>query len=259
MNKSALTDKTIKLLDSVYVTEQTFDGVTVRGAIICGSQRVMIFDTLVFPQVTNELMSLCLGRELVVVYSHADWDHVWGTCGLQPSEIIAHEKCARRFVDPTDVEKTLKEYREKHTAELDTIQLMPPHRTFQSSLLLDLGGITVELHHCPGHTEDSIVAIVPERSLLLGADCIEKPIPLLNEGSENLLLWIKMLEELERDARITICVPSHGEIGVQDLIRHNIAYLKSLLSDEATPPPGLDTFYSSGHQDNRKATASLRR
>ena len=49
---------------------------------------------------------------------------------------------------------------------------------------LDLGGMTVELRHRPGHTKDSILAIVPERALLLGADCIESPLPILNKGSD---------------------------------------------------------------------------
>ena len=87
---STSADSPQKLLDSVYITEQTFDGMTVRGTLVIGSQRALIFDTLVFPQKTKELLTLCLDRKLIVVYSHADWDHVWGTCGLSPTEIIAH-------------------------------------------------------------------------------------------------------------------------------------------------------------------------
>ena len=70
-----------KLLDSVYVTEQSFDGMTVSGSVIDGSRRALIFDTLVFPGKIRELLSVCLDRELMVVYSHADWDYMRSSTG----------------------------------------------------------------------------------------------------------------------------------------------------------------------------------
>lgn len=247
-----------KLLDSIYVSEQTFDGMTVRGALVIGSKRALIFDTLVFPQKTKELLTLCLDRELIVVYSHADWDHVWGTSGLSPTEIIAHEQCAKRFANLDDVNKTLIDYRRKYESELSQIILLAPQKTFDSNMTLDLGGLTVELRHCPGHTKDSILAIVPERELLLGADCIESPLPILNEESDNLLHWIQILTELEQDTRITTCVPSHGKIGGKELISENISYLKSLLLNDSISPGDLDDFYSMSHRENLEKTQALR-
>lgn len=247
------------LCDGVYTAEQTFDGMTVRGVVVCGADRALIFDTLVFPEETKELLRPCGDRELIVVYSHADWDHVWATCGLAPAEIVAHEECAERFADVDDVEKTLNESRSKWESELAAIRLMPPTRTFRSGMTLHLGGISVELRHCPGHTRDSIVAIVPERNLLLGGDCIEEPLPLLNEDAGNLSRWISVLCELEQDARITTCVPSHGEIGGKEPLRNTIAYLQSLFLNDVSAPANLDSFYESGHRENRSKTAAFRR
>ena len=47
------------------------------------------------------------GRRLVVVYSHADWDHVWGTAGLtyRDATIVGHARCLERF--DADVPVTL--------------------------------------------------------------------------------------------------------------------------------------------------------
>lgn len=250
--------KPLKLLESVYVIEQTFDGMTVRGALVIGARRALIFDTLYFPQKTKELLALCSGREVVVVYSHADYDHVWGTCDLLPARIIAQEECARRFADSSDVKGTLEDFRAKYEGALADIELIAPQETFQANTTIDLGGISVELRHCPGHTKDSIVAIVPERALLLGADCIEMPLPLLNEGAEHLVGWIQALLELEQDTRITTCVPSHGAIGGREIIKHNIEYLRSLFSHDEAPLDGLDEFYTRAHRDNRHKVAALR-
>ena len=193
-----------------------------------------------------------------MVYSHADEDHVWGTCGLSPLEVIAHEECAKRFADPKDVAGTLEKYRRKFRNELQSIELIPPTRTFQSDMTVDLGGVTVELHHCPGHTKDSILAIVPELGLLLGGDCIETPLPLLNEGTDYFASWIDSLSRLERDSRIKTCIPSHGRIGGPEILRHNISYLDSLLDDETHPSQEIDKFYATAHLENRSKTAALR-
>jgi len=249
----------IKLMDSVSLIEQTFDDVKVRGVIISGSTRTLIFDTLIFPEEAKNFIDPSSQQELVVVYSHADWDHIWGTCGLpRPYELIAHEYCAKRLADKNDVEKTLVEYGARFGAEFPSIEIIPPQRTFHKELSLDLGGLTVELRHCPGHTKDSILAIIPELSLLLGADCIELPIPLLNETSEDLFKWISILSELEADPRIETCIPSHGDIGGKEILTKNISYLKSLLSDETEPPKDLDAFYKEGHRENRLKCSSLR-
>ena len=248
----------IQVSDSVYVMEQCFDGVKVRGILVVGERRALVFDPLVSPHTTRSLRALCPGREIVVVYSHADWDHIWGACGLSPDLVIGHVECAKRFADPFDVAKTLDDYRTRYPFELSQVVLIPPHDTFTSTLTLSLGGISVELQHCPGHSRDSIVALIPERSLLLGGDCIELPIPLLNQGSENLSRWIDRLTVLEQETQISVCIPSHGAIGGREILRSNIEYLQSLLAEESVTPIGLDDFYTSAHRDNRIAAARLR-
>jgi glyoxylase-like metal-dependent hydrolase (beta-lactamase superfamily II) len=247
----------LKLLDSVYLFEQSFAGVTVRGVLVVGTQRALMFDTLIFPDQTGTLSELWSGRDLIVVYSHADWDHVWGTSGVSPAIVIAQEECARRFGDPGDVQRTLDDYRSGHEGALSQVKLIPPQETFRSDLSLDLGGLSVELRHCPGHTSDSILALVPERNLLLGADCIERPLPLLNEGAEDLQRWIETLTGLAADHRIKTCIPSHGPVAGLDILTDNISYLKSLGCEETDTPQGLDSFYRKGHQDNRAKVAKL--
>ena len=119
-------------------------------------------------------------RQLVVVYSHADWDHVWGTGGLPAGiPIIAHASCRQRFDD--DVPLYLAEYQRKTPGRWDEVTLVPPTITFADSLAIDLGGVTVELSHLPGHTEDCLVAFVPEWGVLLAGDTVETPFPLLDE------------------------------------------------------------------------------
>ena len=72
--------------------------------------------------------------------------------------------------------------------------------TFNSRLFLDLGGVTLELRHLPGHTSDCIVGWIPEWGVLLGGDAIETPLPVVN--SEALLGgWLSALQDLGGIAR----------------------------------------------------------
>lgn len=249
-----------EIADSVFVSEQTFDGMTVRGGVVVGTHRAVIFDTLVLPVLTKKLLSLCPNREVIAVYSHADWDHVWGTCGLPGVEVVAHEECAARFADPSDVQHIFDQYRTRYETELEGIAIIPPQRTFSTSLTLDLGGLSVELLHCPGHTKDSIVAVVPERSLLLAADCLETPLPLLNEDARNVEKWLALLSQLVRDPRITTCVPSHGRIGGREILQSNITYLNALVTGEESPPLPIDcdAFYVEAHKENLRKAAEWR-
>ncbi len=74
---------------------------------------------------------------------------------------------------------------------------------------VELGSLTLELHHLPGHTPDTIVGFVPERGLLLMGDTAETPLPVVPPDSP-LAAWIGGLERWEHDPRVRIVVPAHG-------------------------------------------------
>ena len=186
--------------ERIYLTNQQALGMSVRGAVILTDTHALIFDTLVFPKDMTEIQTLCGARKITVVYSHADWDHVWGTCALNYKEVIAQENCAERFKDPKDVTETLKNYQEKHPEELADIKLIAPTRTFKDTLKLELGDMTLELAHLAGHTSDCLVMFVPLEGVLFGGDTLENPMPIIYEDSP-LRSWINKLSTSQLSLR----------------------------------------------------------
>ena len=178
----------------LYLTQHPPERFDVCGAVIVGNTHVAVWDTLLHPENMKDVPALAEGKPISVVYSHADWDHVWGTAGLEHAEVIAHESCKKRFEDPADVEATLRE-KQAEEARYHAVKLVPPTRTFETTLTLDLGGVTLELHHLPGHTRDCIVAFVPELGVLLGGDTCEDPLPVVHETSP-LGVWLGGAERL---------------------------------------------------------------
>jgi glyoxylase-like metal-dependent hydrolase (beta-lactamase superfamily II) len=220
----------------------------VRGAVLVGSRRAVVFDTLSRPADMEPVLELVRGREVVAVYSHADWDHVWGTAALSAAEVVASDVAAARLASEADAK--LDALRAREPGRYDDVTIVHPTVTFTDRHVIDLGGLTLELHALPGHTLDSTVGWVPELGLLLAADAVETPLPVVNEGSP-VRAWVDRLRRWEGDERVRSVIPAHGEIGGRPLIGRTIAYLQGLLDGaEGAPASAPDPFYEKTHVRN---------
>jgi glyoxylase-like metal-dependent hydrolase (beta-lactamase superfamily II) len=238
-----------QVASNLYVTESRLDDFDVRGVVVIGSERTVVWDTLSHPSDMRPLLPLLRDRKASVVYSHADWDHIWGTAAIPYHEVIAHRLCQERF--STDVPRCLADKRLQEPEKWDEVVLIPPTATFDTQMSLDLGGVTLELHHLPGHTRDCCVGFIPEWGLLLAGDVVETPLPVVEEDSP-LQLWVAALERWEAETRIKTVIPAHGPIGDRSLLTRNISYLRGLSDGSATTslPTEMSPFYVSTHAQN---------
>jgi len=232
------------------LTESSLEDFDVRGAVIRGEKFSVIWDSLSHPRDMRAVLPHLAQKDWVLVYTHADWDHIWGTAGLpyHGKTIIAHWQSLARFA-----EEAPGELREKQIAQpgvWDGVVLVPPTLTIEDEFELTLGNISLHLHHLPGHTLDSIVGFIPEWGILLAADTVETPLPVINAESP-IDQWIAALKKWERDSRVQHVIPAHGNIGGRELLRKNIDYLQNLLEGSSPDiPEALDDFYRETHQNN---------
>jgi hypothetical protein len=175
----------------IFLHEISLDEFSVRAALLHGTRWCLVWDTLSCPGDKTAISARCADHQTIVVYSHADWDHAWGTAALpHNTPIVAHDLCAQRFRD--EVPQTLAEFRSQAPSKWAEVKLTPPVMTFTQASRIDLGGLTVRLQHLPGHTPDSIVAFSPELNLLLAGDTVEWPCPCVPEDCD-LEAWITAL------------------------------------------------------------------
>jgi len=234
----------------LFLAELQLPDFAVRGAVIIGAQHAVIWDSLSHPRDMQPVKSLLTQKSWALVYSHADWDHCWGTAGLPGGgkSIIGHANCLARFSEDVPIE--LQQKKSAQPGAWDEVVLIPPTITFDQELSLDLGGLTLSLHHLPGHTRDCIVGFIPEWGVLLAGDTVETPLPVINAGSP-VEAWIAELQNLAQNDRVQQVIPSHGIIAGRELLRQNIAYLQNLQNGEpAKLPEKLDGFYRETHQNN---------
>jgi glyoxylase-like metal-dependent hydrolase (beta-lactamase superfamily II) len=106
----------------------------------------------------------------------------------------------------SDVPDTLARKQIAEPGRWDDVQLLPPNVMIHRTCTLDLGGLTLELHHLPGHTDDCLIAYLPEHGIGLMGDTIETPFPVVPRDS-NLAAWIEPLERWEQVPKLTRVVP----------------------------------------------------
>ncbi len=239
----------------IQLTEIRFPDYIVRGGLFLGEKTAVVWDSLSHPGDMLALLPLIAGRQVTVIYSHADWDHIWGTAALAGAglTVIGHRRCRQRFDE--DVPLTLRERRLAEPGLWEAVRLMPPDIVFDREYRLDLGEFTLELRALPGHTPDSVVGLVPEYGLLFMGDTVETPLPCLPPDCP-LQEWLAGLEHWLHDPRVRIVIPAHGPWGGREIISRTIAYLQDL----AAGRPRLDAddlspFYRQTHLENLRNCA----
>ena len=95
---------------NLWLYEVAESDIVVRGALIVGERYAAVWDSLAHPDDVAAISTYLGNRPFYLVYSHADWDHCWGTAGFAnlPECIVAHAECRRRFQH--DVPATLTQY-----------------------------------------------------------------------------------------------------------------------------------------------------
>ncbi len=227
------------------VSEVSLDGVDQRLRMFRAGHEVDTFvlltrryavavDTMSTPEEMTAVMELVrddlAGRQLLVVNTHADYDHAWGNAvfdtpdGAYPAPIIAHQRVAERLRDP-ETEDYLRQ-RQQAEPRFAAVRLVPPTVTFSDRLRIDGGDLMLELIPTPGHTDDHVAVWIPELRLLLAGDAAEQPIPYVNAPLDlpTLRASIRLLATLDP----ATVIPCHGGTVDPDLLARNLAYFNLL-------------------------------
>ena len=112
---------------------------------------------------------------------------------------------------------------------------LPPTQTFETRLDLEIGGLTFEVHHCRGETDDHAWIYCPERGVLCPGDLFIWAVP--NAGNPQKVQrypfdWAAGLREMASREPRSLC-PGHGGPVVDDpgLIQTMLLETATLLED----------------------------
>ena len=211
-------------------------GPLVDTFIVVAERYVVLVDSLINTRTATALLEIArehlAGRQLLVVNTHADWDHAWGNQvfdgpgALYPAPIIASRRCAERLRAAESAQK-LAERRAQQPGRFDDVRLTAPTVLFEQQLAIDGGDLTLELFATPGHRPDHIAVYIPEIRTLLPGDAAELPFPFVDSAAA----LPAMRESLARMAALApaSALYCHApETSGPAVLQQNIAYFDTI-------------------------------
>lgn len=217
-----------RVSEDIYVfTSEVYAQVT--AGVILTEEGAVIVDTLPFPSETAEIVDFIEEHTMhnvrFVINTHSHADHIFGNYQFPQADIIAHRLCRKAMI--LHAEKGLIAAREQNP-ELNEVTIRLPNIVFDSEVILRLGSKTIQLMHMPGHTSDSIVALVKEERILFSGDAM-MPVPYVVWGDEE-----QMVQSLKAIRRMSLenIVQGHGEVllrgEINETIDSSIEYLATI-------------------------------
>jgi len=180
-----------------------------RNAIVLGRERALAIDGGMYPEDGEAMAAFIRERGFQpdrLALTHGHGDHVLGAKALAGGEVFAHRLTPGVIRDQVPGWESRREQTE---AEV-TADLPWPTVTFDDGLCIDLGGRTVRWLHTPGHSPDSVSALVVEGKVLIAGDAVVTAIvPAISAGDgRDLEQSLHRLAQLEAE----ILIPGHGHV-----------------------------------------------
>jgi glyoxylase-like metal-dependent hydrolase (beta-lactamase superfamily II) len=208
----------------------------VQVCIVVTTRFVVLVDTLFNPATAQALVALAqphlAGRQLLVVNTHADYDHAWGNQlfagedAPYPAPIFAHARGPAEYADPATT-ALLAEFQRHEPAIFGDVRLTPPTITVDGPAVIHGGDLMLHLIPTPGHTPDHLAVYIPDLRTLWAGDAAELPSPLPRCAADlpALRASLRRLAELRATTALYCHAPSAA--GPQ-LLHDNLVYFDAL-------------------------------
>ncbi len=214
--------------DGVFVMRYEFFDQDI-GAVVGGGEVLVIDTRTTYAQARELLEDLrrLTPHPWTVLNTHHHFDHAFGNAVFRPADFWGHERCAAELRAHGDLAKRLIGQEMPELAEeLAEVEIVPPNRTVGDAGRIVVGGRIVELRHLGrGHTDNDLVAIVPDASVLFLGDLIEVGAP-PSFGDSFPLDWpetnARVAELFDESAAV---VPGHGSVTDREFVLRQTADL----------------------------------
>lgn len=234
----------LAVAEGVYA--RRYDELDLTTGLVVGAERCLVVDTRGDLDQGTELAAAVravTSLPWTVVYTHAHFDHAWGTEAFLPCEVWAHERCGAELDRNAETAraKWIAHYRDEgRQAIAEAIartRIIRPNRTFTGYVRLDLGGRTAELRHAgPAHTDHDVVVHVPDAGVLFAGDTVEHAEAGFSAYSfgpdTHLAAWPDTLDVL-LDTQPQVVVPGHGDPVHAEFVRRHRDGLRTLIALKA--------------------------
>lgn len=216
-------------------------------------------------EIRNFVRKIIGDRQLYMIYTHSDFDHVIGAGAFPEAKVIA----SKQFADNPNKEAVIEQidrFDQGCYLQRDYQPIYPPVDLIieRDGQKLALGSLTLTFYLAPGHTNDSLFAIVEPDGLFLSGDYLsDVEFPFVSSSYRDYVKTMKKAENILQNYQLTTHIPGHGSVTQNwEEINHRLEaskyYLAKLPDDNAELENYLMkeyTFYEgmkSMHGENKK-------
>ena len=190
----------------------------VNCVLVTGDHRALLVDTGSTREEGLELRQAVEtqleGRGLVVVNTHAHYDHCFGNSAFEDVDSFASRGCVNDLLGSGSAQRRLaaESFRANDPGFADRLGSAPisvAHRLVDDSETPDLGGVGAELRVVGrGHTDHDLMVVLPELGAVLAGDLVEEGgLPALGDAYP--LSWPLALASI-LELGTELVVPGHG-------------------------------------------------
>lgn len=187
-----------------------------------------------------------------VINTDNHYDHVMGNAFLSPN-VICHKVAEKEMGYLRDksvlkqaIQLAFPDVIPAHESDIDQLEIVTPHITFDNELILDMGDATIAMEFAGGHSPGTILIYFAEDRILFTGDNVEGQIPFF--GQANYQQWQNALERM-LSMDIDFVVPGHGPVSGIEMIETYRRFFAEL-EDE------INHFYSRGVEIHDMASQS---
>jgi glyoxylase-like metal-dependent hydrolase (beta-lactamase superfamily II) len=225
----------VQISDHVYSYVNVKDGSPANSyganaGIVIGEDAILVVDTLVSAKegkrLLKDIRAISDKPIKYVVNTHYHLDHTFGNAkfaGLG-ADIISHVNCAEAMQkNAVDTLANANAYG-LSPEDMEGTELAYPNLTFTDKMVLDLGGLEVELIYiAPSHSKGSIIVYTPAEGVLFAGDILFTDFhPYMADG--DIAGWQETLDSIMA-FNVDKIIPGHGPLSTNKNLADMQAYI----------------------------------
>lgn len=224
------------------------------SAVIIGEESIILTDPTWLPQEIREIKEYIDevkdNRQLYIIYTHSDFDHIIGSGAFPGATVIASEAFQANSRKQNILEE-VNAFDQEYYIERDYEVAYPivDNVIKKDGSTIKCADMTLTFLKAPGHTDDGLFTIVEPFGIFLSGDYLsDVEFPFIASSYKDYVRTVEKAERLVEDYAIAFHVPGHGNVTDQtDEIRDRISlsknYLKRLKADDQTLEKDLRKKY----------------